>query len=110
MATTTTGRLTGERPEEGVTPDSLLALHAAGYQAVIDRLGPGRLLDVGCGQGFESVRLAAPDRTVLGVDYSPRPPGRPGPATGPRPWAWPRWTPKPWAWPRPASTGCARRT
>jgi len=70
VATTTTGRLTGERPEEGVTPDSLLALHAAGYQAVIDRLGPGPLLDVGCGQGFESVRLAAADRRVLGVDYS----------------------------------------
>ena len=70
VVATTTGRLTGERPQEGVTPDSLLALHAAGYQAVIDRLGPGRLLDVGCGQGFESVRLAAPDRPVLGVDYS----------------------------------------
>jgi len=63
-------RLTGERPQQGVTPDSLLALHAAGYRAVIERLGPGRLLDVGCGQGFESVRFAAPGRTVVGVDYS----------------------------------------
>jgi SAM-dependent methyltransferase len=53
-----------------VTPDSLLALHAAGYRAVTQRLGPGRLLDVGCGQGFESIGFAAPDRVVVGVDYS----------------------------------------
>jgi SAM-dependent methyltransferase len=63
-------RLTGERPHRGVTPDSLLALHAAGYQAVIDRVGPGRLLDVGCGQGFESARFLAPERRVVGADYS----------------------------------------
>ena len=48
-------KLTGERPQQGVTPDSLLALHAAGYRAVIERLGAGTVLDVGCGQGFESV-------------------------------------------------------
>jgi 2-polyprenyl-3-methyl-5-hydroxy-6-metoxy-1,4-benzoquinol methylase len=63
-------RLTGERPMEGVTPDSLLALHAAGYRTVIERLGAGSVLDVGCGQGFESARLLAGDRTVTGVDYS----------------------------------------
>jgi SAM-dependent methyltransferase len=63
-------RLTGERPVEGVTPDSLLALHAAGYRTVIERLGPGLALDIGCGQGFESARLTAPDRPVVGVDYS----------------------------------------
>ena len=63
-------RLTGERPLEGVTPDSLLALHAAGYRAVHERLGAGRMLDVGCGQGFESARFATADRTVVGVDYS----------------------------------------
>jgi SAM-dependent methyltransferase len=63
-------RLTGERPQEGVTPDSLLALHAAGYRAVRERLGEGRVLDVGCGQGFESVSLAGPGRTVVGADYS----------------------------------------
>src|SRR5580704_8086479 len=62
--------LTGERPMEGVTPDSLLALHAAGYRTVIERLGPGSMLDVGCGQGFESARFVAADRTVVGVDYS----------------------------------------
>src|SRR5665811_1709768 len=63
-------RLTGERPMEGVTPDSLLALHAAGYRTVIERLGPGTLLDVGCGQGFESARFLSPDRVVVGADYS----------------------------------------
>jgi SAM-dependent methyltransferase len=63
-------KLTGERPLEGITPDSLLALHAAGYRAVRERLGPGRMLDVGCGQGFESAQFAAVDRTVMGVDYS----------------------------------------
>jgi len=65
-----TARLTGERPQQGVTPDSLLTLHAAGYRAMRERLEPGRLLDVGCGQGFESVTLSAPDRPVVGVDYS----------------------------------------
>ena len=61
--------MTGERPVEGVTPDSLLALHDAGYEAVVGRLGSGTVLDVGCGQGFESARLAGPDRVVLGLDY-----------------------------------------
>jgi SAM-dependent methyltransferase len=63
-------RLTGERPQRGVTPDSLLALHDAGYRAVLERIGRGRILDVGCGQGFESVRFLAPDRQVFGADYS----------------------------------------
>jgi SAM-dependent methyltransferase len=61
-------KLTGERPIQGVTPDSLLALHEGGYRAVTDRLGPGRLLDLGCGNGFESVRLGSGDRRVFGVD------------------------------------------
>jgi SAM-dependent methyltransferase len=62
-------RLTGERPMEGHTPASLLALHDAGYREVIARLGPGRVLDVGCGMGDETARLAGPDRRVVGVDY-----------------------------------------
>ncbi|MBV8462511.1 MAG: methyltransferase domain-containing protein, partial [Acidimicrobiales bacterium] len=68
--TTPSKRLTGERPVEGVTPDSLLALHAAGYRTVIERLGAGLTLDVGCGQGFESARLLGETRPVVGVDYS----------------------------------------
>ena len=63
-------QLTGERPQQGVTPDSLLALHAAGYRTIIERLGPGTVLDVGCGQGFESARFMAPGRRVVGADYS----------------------------------------
>ena len=94
-------QLTGERPQQGVTPDSLLALHAAGYRTVIERLGPGTVLDVGCGQGFESARFLAPGRRVVGVDYSAeavelaqrslraggledRPDERPGPRASPR--------------------------
>jgi SAM-dependent methyltransferase len=68
--TTKHGKLTGERPHQGATPDSLLALHDAGYRAVISRLGAGRVLDVGCGQGFESVRLGGVGRDVVGVDYN----------------------------------------
>ena len=70
MVTSTKSRLTGERPHEGVTPDSLLALHEAGYRAVLERIGKGRILDVGCGQGFESARFFDPGRQVIGVDYS----------------------------------------
>ncbi len=70
MVTSTKSRLTGERPQQGVTPDSLLALHEAGYRAVLDRIGRGRILDVGCGQGFESARFLREDRQVVGVDYS----------------------------------------
>lgn len=70
MATSTKSGLTGERPQEGVTPDSLLALHEAGYRAVLERIGKGRTLDVGCGQGFESARFLDPGRQVVGVDYS----------------------------------------
>ena len=62
-------KLTGERPIEGKTPSSLLALHAAGYDAVIERLGDGRVLDLGCGLGDESARLAGPGRQVIGIDY-----------------------------------------
>jgi SAM-dependent methyltransferase len=62
-------KLTGERPLEGKTPPALLALHEAGYREVVDRLGPGRVLDVGCGVGDYSQRMAGDGRTVLGVDY-----------------------------------------
>ena len=55
---------------EGATPDSLLALHDAGYREVLARLGPGVVVDVGCGIGAETERLAAPDRLVIGADYS----------------------------------------
>jgi ubiquinone/menaquinone biosynthesis C-methylase UbiE len=63
-------RLTGERPMPGATPDSLLALHDAGYREVAARLGPGVVLDVGCGVGEQTARLASADRLVVGADYS----------------------------------------
>lgn len=62
-------KLTGERPMQGETPDSLLALHAAGYREVRARMGTGRFLDVGCGLGDESVGFTGDGRFVVGVDY-----------------------------------------
>ncbi len=64
-------RLTGERPIAGKTPDSLLALHAAGYREVAARIGPGALLDLGCGVGDGSARFLGGGRRVTGVDYDP---------------------------------------
>jgi SAM-dependent methyltransferase len=64
-------RLTGERPIAGRTPESLLALHAAGYREVTNHLGPGVVVDIGCGLGDGTVTLAQSDRWVLGVDRDP---------------------------------------
>src|SRR5262249_21809042 len=50
-------KLTGERPMQGATPDSLLAFHDAGYREVVARLGTGVVVDVGCGVGDETRRL-----------------------------------------------------
>ncbi|MGQ0823429.1 MAG: class I SAM-dependent methyltransferase [Actinomycetota bacterium] len=61
--------LTGERPVRGATPDSLLALHHAGYREIRARLGSGVVLDVGCGVGDETGSLVANDRFVVGTDY-----------------------------------------
>jgi ubiquinone/menaquinone biosynthesis C-methylase UbiE len=58
-------KLTGERPMEGATPDSLLALHDAGYRETAARLGSGTVLDVGCGVGDKTAQLVAPDRHVV---------------------------------------------
>ena len=62
-------KLTGERPMQGQTPDSLLALHTAGYREVRARMSTGRFLDVGCGLGDESVGFAGGGRELVGVDY-----------------------------------------
>jgi SAM-dependent methyltransferase len=62
-------KLTGERPMRDVTPDSLLAFHDAGYREVVNRLGRGVVLDVGCGVGDETARLAGDGRMVVGADY-----------------------------------------
>jgi SAM-dependent methyltransferase len=62
-------RLTGERPMAGATPDSLLAFHDAGYREVCARIGTGTVLDVGCGVGEQTVKLAGRGRLVVGIDY-----------------------------------------
>jgi SAM-dependent methyltransferase len=64
-------KLTGERPIEGKTPSGLLALHAAGYREVVNRLGDGRLLDLGCGLGDGTANFIDGRRTVVGLDYDP---------------------------------------
>ena len=64
-------KLTGERPIEGKTPDSLLALHAAGYREVRERAGAGRFLDLGCGLADGTATFAAEDRVLVGIDYDP---------------------------------------
>lgn len=56
---------------QGETPDSLLALHAAGYREVRERMHDGTFLDVGCGLGDETVGFTGEDRFVVGVDYDP---------------------------------------
>jgi SAM-dependent methyltransferase len=65
-------RLTGERPMAGATPDSLLAFHDAGYREMTARIGAGTVLDVGCGVGDQTRRLAGLGRQVIGVDYDPQ--------------------------------------
>ena len=62
-------KLTGERPLEGEMPSSLLALHDAGYRVIRERLGPGLLLDLGCGVGDYTATLRDPERQAIGVDY-----------------------------------------
>lgn len=64
-------KLTGERPMQGATPDSLLAFHDAGYREVLARLGDGVVVDIGCGVGDETARMAAGSRFVIGADYDP---------------------------------------
>ncbi len=64
-------KLTGERPIEGKTPDSLLALHSAGYREVRARAGAGRFLDLGCGLAEGTATFAEPGRVLVGLDYDP---------------------------------------
>lgn len=61
---------TGERPLKDSTPGALLALHDAGYREIRARITPGVVLDVGCGVGDESIRLAVGNSIVIGIDYN----------------------------------------
>lgn len=62
-------RFTGERLHED---DALfgvdLARHRAAYDYARGVLGPGRVLDLGCGTGYGAASLAAEGRFVVGVD------------------------------------------
>ena len=98
MATSTKSRLTGERPQQGVTPDSLLALHEAGLSG---RPGPHRngahprrRLRAGLRVGEVPRRPAA---TSSASTTRPTPWRRPPPATAPTASGWPRWTRSHWA-------------
>jgi len=62
---------TGERPLSDSTPQALLALHSAGYREATAVLSRGTVLDIGCGVGDETVRLAGGGRRVIGIDYDP---------------------------------------
>ncbi len=61
--------ITGERPVEKVTPDSVIAIHDAGYREVEKRLGSGIVVDLGSGEGFETAKFTSPHRKVIGIDY-----------------------------------------
>jgi len=63
-------KITGERvvtPTGGFNPT--WQRHAAAYEACAPRLGPGRVLDLGCGVGHSYHRLAP--RETVGVDVEP---------------------------------------
>jgi hypothetical protein len=69
-------RLTGERPMEKATPDSLLAFHDAGYREMAARLGPGTVLDIGR-QPSDQRRVARARRAgreLAGDDHGDRRP------------------------------------
>ena len=86
-------KLTGERPMAGATPDSLLAFHDAGYREMRDRLGTGTVLDVGCGVGEQTARLAGLGTVRRRRRLQRADRGRRGPRVGPdRACASRRWT------------------
>ena len=62
--------ITGERvssPQAGFNPS--FQRHRAGYRLSSERLGPGRVLDLGCGTGHSYDELAP--RETVGVDVEP---------------------------------------
>ena len=111
-----TVKLTGERPMEGATPDSLLAFHDAGYREVIARIGHGSdPRRRAAGSATRRPGWAAPTATSSASTTTPRPPSSParsGVPAGPAAPTWP--SPAPTApssdSATPPSTPCARRT
>jgi SAM-dependent methyltransferase len=71
---------TGERLHEGDALFSVdLARHRAAYDFARARIGAGRVLDLGCGTGYGTVRLLGAGATVIGIDrIAPDPVNRGG--------------------------------
>ena len=66
---TTGQRLTGERLDSGSTLYAAdLARHRVAYRFAVARAGTGRVLDLGCGDGYGSAELAAHQAGVVGMD------------------------------------------
>ncbi len=60
----------GERvPAE--THNTLYLELLSAYEAARNLIGGGTVLDIGCGAGYGSDRLAGPGRLVIGIDYEP---------------------------------------
>ena len=63
--------LTGERTVPGIATENYwFRRHEAAYEFARD-LAVGRVLEVGCGEGYGTAVLAGPADTVLGLDYDP---------------------------------------
>lgn len=59
-----------ERIDPEQTPPGIVAHHRVKYRFAAQRISGGRVLDVGCGLGYATGELAAPDRLVVGVDLA----------------------------------------
>jgi SAM-dependent methyltransferase len=62
--------LTGERTVPGVPSENYwFRRHEAAYEFALPLVEQRTVLEVGCGEGYGTARLASTARTVLGVDY-----------------------------------------
>lgn len=61
--------LTGERTVPGVPEENYwFRRHEAAYEFALRHVG-GRVLEIGCGEGYGTARLASVADTVVGIDY-----------------------------------------
>ncbi len=59
-----------ERIDPTLESSGVVAHHVAKYVFANEIIGPGRLLDVGCGVGYGTSLLGKPSRVVFGVDVA----------------------------------------